>query len=284
MLLPQSPELNKALAFIRQETTLRPAVALVLGSGLGDFADELSDPVTIPTATIPSYPVSTVQGHAGKLVFGHLKDHGRQSKPLLVFQGRVHFYETHDIGQTLLPAYIASGLGAQVFLVTNAAGGINRLFSAGDLMLIEDYLNVFLRFSSPRIGDSPTAAIHPREVTARPRNPFDPVLSDHILNAAADLKIPLQKGTYCWLSGPSYETPAEIEMLRRLGADAVGMSTVPEIAAAHRLGMNVAGISLVSNMAAGMTGEKLSHEEVNQTAGRVKERFTKLMREVIWGL
>ena len=282
--MPQSPELNKALAFIRQETTLRPAVALVLGSGLGDFADELSDPVTIPTATIPSYPVSTVQGHAGKLVFGHLKDHGRQSKPLLVFQGRVHFYETHDIGQTLLPAYIASGLGAQVFLVTNAAGGINRLFSAGDLMLIEDYLNVFLRFSSPRIGDSPTAAIHPREVTARPRNPFDPVLSDHILNAAADLKIPLQKGTYCWLSGPSYETPAEIEMLRRLGADAVGMSTVPEIAAAHRLGMNVAGISLVSNMAAGMTGEKLSHEEVNQTAGRVKERFTKLMREVIWGL
>ncbi len=282
--MPQSLELNKALAFIRQETTLRPAVALVLGSGLGDFADELSDPVTIPTATIPSYPVSTVQGHAGKLVFGHLKDHGRQSKPLLVFQGRVHFYETHDIGRTLLPAYIASGLGAQVFLVTNAAGGINRLFSAGDLMLIEDYLNVFLRFSSPRIGDSPTAAIHPLEVTARPRNPFDPVLSDHILNAAADLKIPLQKGTYCWLSGPSYETPAEIEMLRRLGADAVGMSTVPEIAAAHRLGMNVAGISLVSNMAAGMTGEKLSHEEVNQTAGRVKERFTKLMREVIWRL
>lgn len=282
--MPQSLELNKALAFIRQETTLRPAVALVLGSGLGDFADELSDPVTIPTATIPSYPVSTVQGHAGKLVFGHLKDHGRQSKPLLVFQGRVHFYETHDIGRTLLPAYIASGLGAQVFLVTNAAGGINRLFSAGDLMLIEDYLNVFLRFSSPRIGDSPTIAIHPLEMTARPRNPFDPVLSDHILNAAADLKIPLQKGTYCWLSGPSYETPAEIEMLRRLGADAVGMSTVPEIAAAHRLGMRVAGISLVSNMAAGMTGEKLSHEEVNQTAGRVKERFTKLMREVIWRL
>lgn len=282
--MPQSLELNKALAFIRQETTLRPAVALVLGSGLGDFADELSDPVTIPTATIPSYPVSTVQGHAGKLVFGHLKDHGRQSKPLLVFQGRVHFYETHDIGRTLLPAYIASGLGAQVFLVTNAAGGINRLFSAGDLMLIEDYLNVFLRFSSPRIGDSPTTAIHPLEMTARPRNPFDPVLSDHILNAAADLKIPLQKGTYCWLSGPSYETPAEIEMLRRLGADAVGMSTVPEIAAAHRLGMRVAGISLVSNMAAGMTGEKLSHEEVNQTAGRVKERFTKLMREVIWRL
>lgn len=282
--MPQSLELNKALAFIRQETTLRPAVALVLGSGLGDFADELSDPVTIPTATIPSYPVSTVQGHAGKLVFGHLKDHGRQSKPLLVFQGRVHFYETHDIGRTLLPAYIASGLGAQVFLVTNAAGGINRLFSAGDLMLIEDYLNVFLRFSSPRIDDSPTTAIHPLEVTARPRNSFDPVLSDHILNAAADLKIPLQKGTYCWLSGPSYETPAEIEMLRRLGADAVGMSTVPEIVAAHRLGMNVAGISLVSNMAAGMTGEKLSHEEVNQTAGRVKERFTKLMREVIWRL
>ena len=282
--MPHSFELNKALAFIRQETTIRPEVALVLGSGLGDFADELSDPIIIPTETIPSYPVSTVQGHAGRLVFGSLKEQGRQSKPLLVFQGRVHFYETHDVGRTLLPAYIASGLGAQVFLATNAAGGINRLFSAGDLMLIEDYLNVFLRFSSPQNDDSPTAANTPIEVIARPKNPFDPVLSGHILNAASDLKIPLKKGTYCWLSGPSYETPAEIEMLRRLGADAVGMSTVPEIIAANQLGMKVAGISLVSNMAAGMTGEKLSHEEVNQTAGRVKGRFTKLMREVIWRL
>lgn len=265
-------ELHKTLEVIRQQTTLRPEIALVLGSGLGDFADELSDSTTIPTSSLPSYPVSTVQGHAGKLVFGHLKGKGLRSKPLVVFQGRVHFYETEDIERTLLPVHIASELGARVFIVTNAAGGINRLFSAGDLMLIDDIVSLFLRIN-------PLSQAEPKTLAS-----LDPGLSAHIQKTAENLGIPLRRGTYCWLTGPSYETPSEIEMLRRLGADAVGMSTVPEIIRAHELGMKVAGISLISNMAAGMTGEKLSHAEVNQTAQRVKASFTELIRGAILGL
>lgn len=264
-------QLNNTLDLIRRQVTQSPEIALILGSGLGDFANELTDPISLPTVSLPSYPVSTVQGHAGRLVFGRVISNGIASKPLLVFQGRVHYYETHDIQRTLLPIRIAKELGAHTLIVTNAAGGINPLFSAGDLMLIEDVFHLFLPLRSANLH-SPLR--HERNLFNRP-------LGTHILNRAMEMGLPIRKGTYCWLTGPSYETPAEIEMIRRLGADAVGMSTVPEVFEAKGLGMRVAGVSLISNLAAGMSGQKLSHDEVTQTAKRVKESFTEFMRRVL---
>jgi purine-nucleoside phosphorylase len=268
--------LDNAVTYLRSRTSLRPELALVLGSGLGEFASLLVDPIEVPSSAIPSYPTSTVEGHEGKLVFGTLTQNGRTSLPLLVLKGRVHFYESGDVDLTTFPVRIAHALGAKILLVTNAAGGINRSFAEGDLMLIQDFIN--LSFLLPRLEN--------KEKGSSPYQPrvadyLDKQLSLVVLEAATALGQALQQGTYCYLRGPSYETKAEIEMLHRLGADAVGMSTVPEIMVASSLGMRTAAISLISNLAAGLGDERLSHKEVAETASRVKQVFSALMTETI---
>jgi purine-nucleoside phosphorylase len=268
--------LDKAVGYLSSRITRRPEVALVLGSGLGDFASQLVNPIEVPAGAIPSYPTSTVEGHDGRLVFGTLKSDERESLPLLVFKGRVHFYENGLLDSITFPVRVAHSLGARVLLATNAAGGINPAFSEGDLMLIEDFIN--LSFLNPQW-----------QVQSNPASPFqvmrgshiDEGLSNLVTESASGLGIKLQHGSYCFLRGPSYETKAEIEMLRRIGADAVGMSTVPEIIIASKLGMRVTAISLISNLAAGLSDERLSHKEVAQTASRVKQVFSALLTEII---
>jgi purine-nucleoside phosphorylase len=268
--------LNSAVAYLRSRTTRRPEIALILGSGLGEFASLLHDPIEVSSTAIPSYPTSTVEGHDGKLVFGTLKRKGKNSLQLLVFKGRVHFYESGDVDLTTYPVRIAHALGAKILLATNAAGGINRSFAEGDLMLIQDFIDLsFLRSTAHRnkMDTSP--------YQANSTEYLDKQLSNQILDAGKILGIALQRGTYCYLRGPSYETKAEIEMLHRLGADAVGMSTVPEIIMASSLGMRAAAVSLISNLAAGLGEERLSHKEVAETASRVKQVFSDLLTETI---
>lgn len=252
---------------------MKPAIGLILGSGLGEFAEELSPAVSISASDIPFYPQSTVQGHAGRLVLGTIRQDGNESLPLVVLQGRVHFYETGDLDPVLFPVRLAAQLGISSLIVTNAAGAVNRSYSPGDLMLIRSTLN--LTFQSIPAGSktkSVSSAI------------LDPVLAEHFRQNAKSLGVQLREGTYCWLKGPSYETAAEIEMLARVGADAVGMSTVPELTLAAASGIRTAGLSLLSNMGTGIREEKLSHQEVTDTASRVKQRLSSLLRSTIMSM
>lgn len=265
-------QLGEAYRHIRKVTDFKPKIALVLGSGLGSFADTVAIHGKIKSSEIPYYPVGSVQGHAGRIIFGTIQESGRTSLPLLLFQGRVHYYEIGDIERIVFPIGLAHKLGVKTLVVTNAAGGINTNFHAGQLMLIKNFLNLARKY--PRM---PSIA-GPRKSTSAT---LDPGLQDIVRNSARDLKIGLEEGSYCWLNGPSYETAAEIKMLRALGVDAVGMSTVPEIYRARSLGMKVVGISLISNMATGLSPTKLSHKEVTETADKAQVRFTALMREVL---
>ena len=274
--LSDSNLLDKAVAYLSSRITRRPEVALVLGSGLGDFASQLADPIEVPASEIPSYPTSTIEGHQGSLVFGTVKSAGRESLSLLVFKGRVHFYESGDLESTTYPVRIAHSLGARVLLATNAAGGINSSFSEGDLMLIEDFIN--FSFLNPQWQAQSDTTTHFQTTHG---SYLDKQLSNLIVDSGNELGINLQRGNYCFLQGPSYETKAEIEMLRRIGADAVGMSTVPEVITAAKLGMRVAAISLISNLATGLSEERLSHKDVAQTASRVKDVFSALLTETI---
>ena len=268
---------QEALRYIRRVTDSRPRVALILGSGLGEFSTNIHTISSILASDIPHYPVSSVSGHAGKIIFGYLKKDTAHSMPLLVFQGRVHFYEFGSIDQVVFPITLAHHIGVRNLIITNAAGGINHCYSAGDLMLIKDIFNLtFLQHRAKRM-DQTISPYFPHEY-------FDPAMQQTVLHCAAQLKIFMQQGTYCWLKGPSYETPAEIQMLKRLGVDAVGMSTVPEIYSAHSLRMKTVGISLISNLAAGISQNKLSHAEVTKTANNVKLRFSELMEKFILSL
>ncbi len=269
-------KLDRAVEYITSRITQGPSVAVVLGSGLGDFADHVVDPIEIAASSIPSYPTSSVPGHEGRLIFGKLKNDSRESLPLLVFKGRVHLYETGDLYSTTFPISVAKELGARYLLATNAAGGINPDFSEGDLMLVEDFIN--LAFLNPHQQEQ---QLESTPFQTKALSFVDKELMEHIVSAAETLQIRLRRGTYCWLKGPSYETKAEIEMLRRVGADAVGMSTVPEIVLATELGMRAGAISLISNMAAGLGRRRLSHQEVAETASRVKEVFKGLLEETI---
>ncbi|HVN49238.1 MAG TPA: purine-nucleoside phosphorylase [Bacteroidota bacterium] len=268
----QQDKVRDAVTYIRSQTNFHPLLALILGSGLGEFGCRITPVCTLNAADIPHYPISSVAGHAGKLIFGYIKTAHRQSIPLLVFQGRVHFYETNDLEKVVFPVHVAKQLGIKSMLITNAAGGVNKNFSAGDLMLIQDILNLTLM-------DITTGSRLKRKKSKTPL--LDPHLENIIRSCAQQLHIPLQEGTYCWLKGPSYETPAEIQMLQRIGIDAVGMSTVPEIQTAHQLGIKVSGISLISNLAAGISATKLSHKEVTETANQVKQTFSELMETVV---
>jgi purine-nucleoside phosphorylase len=252
-------------SFIRSHIRKRPAVALVLGSGLGHFADRLSGREVLPVATIPHYPRATVTGHHGNIVAGTLR-----KIPLLILQGRIHYYETGDLAASLFPVRVLHALGIRTLILTNAAGAVNPAFVAGDLMLITDHINLTFE-PLPAPGRS---SPHRTEL-------YEETLRNAFLETAARCRIRLRTGVYCGLKGPSYETAAEIGMIRKIGGDAVGMSTVNEASLARDLGMRVAGISCITNLATGLQGEKLTHEDVTIVARRVRTRFSRLLSEAI---
>jgi purine-nucleoside phosphorylase len=254
---------------------IQPAIGLILGSGLGMLADDVSDATIIPYADIPGFAPSTVIGHAGRLVIGSLA-----GKPVLVMAGRLHFYEGYSLEQTTFPIRVMHALGISTLLVTNAAGGLNPAYRAGDIMLIADHLNI-----PGMAGNHPLRG--PNDERLGPRFPamngaYDPALRARARAIASRLNIPLQEGVYIFISGPSYETPAEVRMLRILGADAVGMSTVPEVIVARHSGMRVLGLSTITNVAiADEAGGSANHEEVLETATIVGPRLRALVAALV---
>jgi purine-nucleoside phosphorylase len=257
--------------FIENRTQAKPTIGLILGSGLGVLADEITDAVKIPYADIPHFPVSTVEGHEGQLVIGQLN-----GKQVVAMQGRFHFYEGYSLEQVTFPIRVMKAMGVQTLIITNASGGINMDYQPGDLMIIKDHINLTGR--NPLIGpnDDSFGVRFPDMSTA-----YDPAYRELAHKVAKQNGIDVQEGVYVGLTGPTYETPAEIRMLRILGADAVGMSTVPEVIVARHAGIRVLGISCISNMAAGILPQPLSHAEVMETAEKVKSTFLRLMRGII---
>ena len=247
-----------------------PVALIVLGSGLGDLADHLADPTRLPYADVPGFPIPTVDGHKGELVLGRLA-----GRDVLAQGGRFHMYEGHDADTSALAIRTAAAVGISTVLLTNAAGGIRRTFRPGTLMLIADHIN--FQFQSPLIG-----AVRKGE-TRFPdmSDPYDPALRALARDVARERGVPLEEGVYAGLLGPSYETPAEIRMLERLGADAVGMSTVAEVLAARALGMRCMGISTITNLASGIGHEALSHAEVMETARAVRNDMVSLFTGII---
>lgn len=266
-----SIELAEATGFIKERLPFEPEVALILGSGLGDLADEIENPVKIKYDDIPHFPVSTVEGHAGQFVIGMFE--GRR---VIAMQGRFHFYEGYSMQTCTFPVRVMKELGVTNLLLTNAAGGANTAYVPGDLMLITDHMN--FAGTNPLIGKNDDK-FGPRFPDAS--NIYDKALNLKIRDIAKSLKIRLQEGVYVMNSGPSYETPAEVRMLRLLGADAVGMSTVPEALVANHMGMKVTGISCITNMAAGILDQPLHHGEVVETANMVKKTFSTLIKNIV---
>ena len=260
-----------AARFILKKTKLRPKIALVLGSGLGAFADEFADATRIPYAKIPDYPRSTAIGHAGQLVIGKV-----DGIEVAGMQGRVHLYEGYSVKDVAFPIRVFARMGVKAVILTNAAGGIKKEFTQGRLVVISDHIN--LQGVNPLAGpnDENFGVRFPDMSVA-----YDKRFRELALAEGRLLKIELGVGVYAALAGPSYETPAEIRYLRNIGADLVGMSTVPEVIAARHSGLRVLGISCVTNAAAGILDQPLHHEEVLQTAERVKGQFIALLRSVI---
>lgn len=263
--------IEEAKRFIEGKISKNPTVGLILGSGLGVLADEIDNPVKLKYETIPGFPVSTVEGHAGQLVIGELK-----GVTVLAMQGRFHYYEGYPLDQVTLPVRVMKALGIDTVIVTNAAGGVNRNFTPGELMLITDHINN--AGANPLIGpnDDSFGVRFPDMSTA-----YTPALQQLVKEVASSLNIGLKEGVYVWNSGPSYETPAEIRMLEKIGADAVGMSTVPEVIVARHANMKVIGISCITNMAAGILDQPLSHEEVMETSEKAREDFLNLVKGIV---
>jgi purine-nucleoside phosphorylase len=260
-----------ATRIIRARTTVEPRIAVVLGSGLGGFADDFEEPVAIPYDEIPGFVRSTAQGHAGRLVIGKV-----DGIPVLAMQGRLHYYEGYSLEEVTFPVRTFGLLGIKTLVLTNASGGINVQLSEGALMVISDHVNL--------MGVNPLRG--PNDDRFGPRFPdmsavYSPELQELVVEEAKAIGIEVRRGIYGALSGPSYETPAEIHLLRNLGADAVGMSTVPEAIVARHMGLEVLGISCITNMAAGISDEPINHEDVMATGDRVRETFTELLRNVI---
>ena len=259
--------LSYALAWIRGRTDVQPVAGVILGSGLSSYADRLANAVTIPYEEIPGFPVSKVPGHPGRLIVGEL-DPGGAKVPIAAMQGRVHAYEGWGAADIAFGARVLCGLGIKALLVTNAAGGVNPSFAPGDLVRVVDHLN--LAGVNPLVGEN--------DERVGPRFPdlsdaYDPRLAGLLDEAAAAAGVSLRTGVYACMLGPSYETPAEVRMLRVLGADVVGMSTVPEVVAARHMGVPVAAISVVTNLAAGLAARPLSHGEVAEAAGMAGEKL-----------
>lgn len=260
-----------ASRIIRSRISVEPRIAIVLGSGLGGFADDFDDAVAIPYEDIPGFVRSTAQGHAGRLVIGNV-----DSIPVLAMQGRVHYYEGYSLEEVTFPIRVFNLLGIKTLVLTNAAGGINVQLTQGALMMISDHVNL--------MGVNPLRG--PNDERFGPRFPdmsavYSPELQELVVEEAKAINVEVRRGIYGALSGPSYETPAEIHLLRNLGADAVGMSTVPEAIVARHMGIEVLGISCITNMAAGISDEPINHEEVMATGNRVRATFTELLQRVI---
>ena len=264
-------KLMNCLDAIQKKVTFKPEVALILGSGLGDYANEMEIVDTVSYKDMEGFPQSTVAGHQGRFVFGYVK-----GVPVVAMQGRVHYYEGYSITDVVLPVRLMGLLGAKTVILTNAAGGVNYHFQPGNLMMITDHITTAV--PSPLIGENieelGTRFPDMSEV-------YNKELQEIIRQAARTEKISLQQGVYMQLTGPAYETPAEIRMCRILGADAVGMSTACEAMAARHMGMKVCGISCITNMAAGMNLQPLNHKEVQETADKVSGEFKRLVTEMI---
>jgi purine-nucleoside phosphorylase len=264
-------KIKNAASFLREKFGEQPQIGLILGSGLGVLADEIEEPVKIPYSEIPDFPVSTVEGHAGQLVFGKLS-----GVTVAAMQGRFHFYEGYSMEKVTFPVRVMKELGIETLIVTNAAGGVNESFAPGDLMLISDHIN--------NMGTNPL--IGPNDSQLGPRFPdlseaYSKELRSLARETAKSIGIEVQEGVYVGNSGPVYETPAEVRMLRFLGGDAVGMSTVPEVIVARHSGMKVLGISCISNMAAGILDQPLSHDEVIETTEKVKSTFLRYVKDLV---
>jgi purine nucleoside phosphorylase I, inosine and guanosine-specific len=264
-------KLAEARRYIMERVVSLPEIGIILGSGLGSFAELVEDKVVIPYKDIPHFPISTVEGHAGQLVFGKVA--GRK---VIIMQGRFHYYEGYTMQEVTFPIRVMQVLGTTGLIVTNAAGGINPAFNPGDLVLIKDHLNL--------MGDNPLRGAN--LLSLGPRFPdlsegYDLEWRQKALTIARELGINPREGVYAAMSGPSYETPAEIRYLRAIGADMVGMSTVPEVLVANHGGMQVLGISCVTNMAAGILPQKLSHAEVMETAGRIEKQFVQFVQAIV---
>ncbi|WP_062235236.1 purine-nucleoside phosphorylase [Fictibacillus sp. FJAT-27399] len=265
-------KMNEAANMIQSRTEgMHPEIGLILGSGLGELADEIENAVQIDYSEIPHFPVSTVEGHAGKLVIGTLN-----GKTVLAMQGRFHFYEGYSMQDVTFPVRVMKGLGVKLLIVTNACGGMNPEFSAGDLMIIDDHLN--MTGANPLIG--------PNDAELGPRFPdmstaYTPELVQFTKDTAANLGIKVQQGVYAGITGPTYMTKAELRMLRTVGGDAIGMSTVPEVIVASHMSMKVIGISCITDMAIADELEPLTHEQVVAVANRTKPKFINLVKELV---
>jgi len=262
--------IKQAASYIASKTNVRPKLGLILGSGLGVLAKEIEQAVAIPYAEIPGFPVSTVAGHEGQLVIGSLN-----GTPVMAMQGRFHYYEGYSMGIVTMPVYVMKQLGVDTLIVTNAAGGLNRSFAPGDLMVITDHINL--------TGDNPLIGANLDEFG--PRFPdmsraYHPELIQLAEAKASELNIAIQKGVYCGITGPTYMTPAELIMLARVGGDAVGMSTVPEVIVANHAGIRVLGISCITDMAIGEELEPLTHEQVVEVANRTRPQFIALVKKI----
>lgn len=263
--------MNKSIDYIKGKIKNQPEVGIVLGSGLGDFADAIEDKIEIPYTEIPGFPVSTVKGHDGKLIFGKIN-----SKEVCVMKGRIHYYEGYDIKEVVYPIEVLAGLGIKTLILTNAAGGVNTDFEPADLMIINDHIN--LMGKNPLIG--------PNDKDLGPRFPdmtdlYNKDLIEVAEKSAKKLGIDIKEGVYMYFTGPSYETAAEVRMARILGADAVGMSTVPEAIIARHRGLKILGISTITNMSTGILDTPLDHTEVVEVGQEVAGKFKELLKEII---
>jgi purine-nucleoside phosphorylase len=264
-------QLDAAAAFVQARCALRPAIGLVLGSGLGAFAETLDEAVAVPYRDIPHFPTSTAVGHKGELVLGRC-----QGVPVAVMAGRVHFYEGYSLQQVVFPVRVLGRLGVRTLVVTNAAGAVNTAYRPGELMVLDDHINL--------IGGNPLVGPNHDALGQRFFDmscAYDPALRAMAREAARQAGLVAHTGVYVALCGPSYETPAEIRMLRTLGADAVGMSTVPEVLAARHMGLRVLGLSCLTNMAAGVLDQPLDHAEVLEVGETVKERLLQVLGRIV---
>lgn len=262
---------REAITYLKKESPFTPELAVILGSGLGNFADSTNKIKSISTAEIPGYPLTSVEGHIGLIHFASVG-----SKKILIFQGRIHFYEGFNLSDCVLPVLLTKKLGCNKIIFTNAAGGVNRNFQPGDLMIVESFNSINLKKElTELIGIS----------SVESKNDFlncpSMLMNEKIRAVANEISVKLQSGIYWFTKGPSYETPAEIRMIQKFGGDAAGMSTVHEAVFASNLGMEVAIISCITNMASGITGQKLSHQEVTETANQVSTKFSLLLKTAI---
>jgi len=264
--------LDEAVAAVRARTKLEPRVGVILGSGLGAFGDSLDDATTVPYAEIPHFPASTVVGHSGALALGRCR-----GVPVAVMKGRVHFYEGYSLEQVVFPARVLGRLGIQTLVVTNAAGAVNKAYAPGELMVIEDHINLI---GNPLVGPNEDAL---GERFFDMSEAYDKGLRDVAEAACRAAGVRSQRGVYLALTGPSFETPAEIRAFRTLGADAVGMSTVPEVTAVRHMGIRVVGLSCLTNMAAGVLDQRLDHREVLETGERVKVQLLEVLARIVEG-